>query len=88
MKEIETHALKPCKSKKSLLQRLSEGSLRGPLKWMASFHVDHCRHCGPAFRALVALKQGLDEMGKEDQAETFLSEDRWRKIKETCEKLN
>lgn len=81
MKAAETEVLKPCRWMTGWIHRLVEGSLRGPLKWFVTAHVDRCAHCSPAFRALLALREGLAQMGGE---EGTLSEDRWKKIQEAC----
>lgn len=81
MKSADTQVLKPCWWMTNLIHRLVEGSLKGPLKWFVNAHVDRCEHCGPAFKALLALRNGLNQMGREESA---LSEDRWKKIQEAC----
>ncbi len=85
MKHKVRPVINPCPWMKGLLARLVEGTLTGPLGWYARKHVDRCDKCGPAYKALLALRTGLKSLGQGKVADGLLSEDRWKAIENVCD---
>lgn len=68
---------RPCLHMKSMLSGLSDGTLKGLLRWYAERHVAGCRHCAPALSAIVVLEARLRSLrvtGPEDDARLRLDE--------------
>ncbi len=36
----------PCQMMEGLIQKLADGSLRGPMRWFAAAHAARCSRCG------------------------------------------
>ncbi len=55
----EDAEIEPCEHMKDYVSALSDGSLRGPIRWYTLLHASYCRKCGPALRLLRALRQRM-----------------------------
>ncbi|MBS1724428.1 MAG: hypothetical protein JSS66_15910 [Armatimonadetes bacterium] len=75
--------INPCFWMVGLLNRLVEGKLGGVLAWYTKKHTDQCEKCGPALKALLALRDGLKKACGEEAV--GLSDDRWARIQAACD---
>lgn len=68
---------RPCLHMKGMLSGLSDGTLKGLLRWYAERHVAGCRHCAPSLSAIVVLEARLRSLrvtGPEDDTHLRLDE--------------
>jgi hypothetical protein len=66
------------------VSQMADGTLSGLFAWYVRAHVKRCHKCGPAYRALLSLREGLKRAGQESVATSILGEERWRRIEEAC----
>jgi hypothetical protein len=79
--------IEPCKHMENNISALSDGSLRGLALWYTQIHAAYCPHCGPALRALRALRArlGLLRQTTATQPKATLTEDRLAAVQKAME---
>jgi hypothetical protein len=68
------------------INRLVDGELKGIMAWYVRSHVARCHRCGPTYKALLKLREGLRKIGQADLATGVLTEKRWQEIEDACKK--